>query len=90
MSKTDHEITFETSELLTSRINPSIILWNGQDFEYPTIVGENIQIYTVQITEEQIICEPPPPHQICEIQGSIQEVVKWAIAYFQQKRALFA
>ena len=28
--------------------------------EYPTMVGQSIQIYNVQITEEWI-CETPPP-----------------------------
>ena len=60
--ETEHDMTFETSQLLTSRINPSIVLQTYQGFIckcIPTVVGENFQIYRVHITEKRI-CETLP------------------------------
>ena len=62
MRETEHEITFETSYLLTSRINPSILyrmVRTLSSSDYPTMVLENIQIYNVQTTGERIYETPP-------------------------------
>ena len=60
--ETELDSIFETSQPLTVRINPSIILQNGLDLfssVSPTMARANFQIYTVQITGK-CICETFP------------------------------
>ena len=51
--ETEHDTTFETCQLIKSKINPSITLWSGQGFIVKWIFHHglgNLQIYNVQIT----------------------------------------
>ena len=54
MRETEHETTFETSNLLTSRINPSIIL----------LPGFYLQVYIppVLVLLENVFAKFPHPH----------------------------
>ena len=54
MGETEHETIFETSELLTSRINPSIILQTGQSFIFKCVTHNGWG----KFSDLQCICDP--------------------------------